>query len=456
MATPVHEQWSSRATFILAAMGSAIGLGNIWRFPFVTGENGGGAFVLLYLGFIVFLGVPALIAMVMIGRRGQNSPIYATRALAVAEGHSKNWALVGWLTVIAAYLVLTFFSVIASFSFEYMLKSFEGVFQNYNSESSKAAYDALLASPYRLSVLHGIFMLFTVIIVARGIKGGIEKATAILMPGLFIILIGLVLYALIAGDGMAAITFLFAPDFSKITPKVILEAMGQAMFTLSVGGSGMIAYGAYLSKEISITRSVTIIAAADTAVALLAGLMIFPIVFASGLEPSEGAGLIFVTLPIAFGQMPGGDIVGVAFFVLLLFAALSTSIAMSQPVVAWLEERFRLNRVWGSIWTGALAWFIGLLTVFSFNILSDFHPFSFIPRFADMTIFLVLNDFISNIALPFSAFCLVIFSGWVMSTRSSAEELNMESKPAFFIWHKLVRFVIPVVLIGIFVMTFLS
>ncbi len=456
MATAPHEQWSSRATFILAAMGSAIGLGNIWRFPFVTGENGGGAFVLLYLGFIVFLGVPALIAMVMIGRRGQNSPIYATRALAVAEGRSKNWALVGWLTVIAAYLVLTFFSVIASFSFEYMLKSFEGAFHNYTPERSKAAYDALLASPYRLSILHGVFMGLTVIIVARGIKGGIEKATAFLMPGLFLILIGLVLYGLIAGDGMAAITFLFAPDFSKITPKVILEAMGQAMFTLSVGGSGMIAYGAYLAKEISITRSVAIIAAADTAVALLAGLMIFPIVFASGLEPSEGAGLIFVTLPIAFGQMPGGDIVGVAFFVLLLFAALSTSIAMSQPVVAWLEERFGLNRVWGSIWTGALAWVIGLLTVFSFNILSDFHPFSFIPRFAEMTIFLVLNDFISNIALPFSAFCLVIFAGWIMSTRSSAEELNMDSKLAFSIWHMLVRFVIPATLIGIFLMTFLS
>lgn len=456
MTAPANEQWTSRATFILAAMGSAIGLGNIWRFPFVTGENGGGAFVLLYLGFIVFLGVPALIAMVMIGRRGQKSPIHATRAIAEAEGRSKNWALVGWLTVIVAYLVLTYFSVIASFSFEYMLKSFEGTFHQYNSETSQAAYDALLASPYRLSILHGLFMALTVLIVAGGIKGGIETATAILMPGLFLILIGLVLYALIAGEGMKAITFLFAPDFSKITPNVILLAMGQAMFTLSVGGSGMIAYGAYLSKDISITRSVIIIAAADTAVALLAGLMIFPIVFASGLLPGAGPGLIFVTLPIAFGQMPGGDIVGIAFFVLLLFAALSTSIAMSQPVVAWLEERFDMNRVLGSVLSGAVAWIIGLLTVFSFNILSDFHPFNFIPRFTGKTIFGVLDDFISNMALPFSALCLVIFSGWIISTRSSAQELNMDSKLAYFIWHMLMRFVVPAVLISIFVMNFLS
>ena len=341
------EQWSSEWTFILAALGSAVGLGNIWRFPYVAGENGGGAFVLLYLLFVLGLGLPALIATIMIGRRGKLSPIRCFETVTRQEGLNSNWVYLGWLLVLSAFLLLTFFSVVASWTFDYLLKSATGSFSGLDADSATAMFSGLTSNALRLAIWHGLFMGFTLFVVGRGIRRGIERAIKIMMPGLFLLLLVLTAYALIVGDASRALSFLFTPDVSRIDGSVMVLALGQALLTLSVGGAGMLVYGAYLDDSASIPRAAAVIALTDTLVALTAGLMIFPLVFAYGLTPGEGPGLIFVTLPIAFGQMPGGILFGMMFFVLLLLAALTSALSMFEPVVAWLEDSRGIPRKWG-------------------------------------------------------------------------------------------------------------
>ena len=446
-----HEHWSSEFGFILAALGSAVGLGNIWRFPYIVGENGGGAFVVVYLLSIICLGLPALIATIMIGRRGQQSPINCFDVIVVKEKLSKNWVYLGWLLVLSAYLLLTFFSVVASWTFDYLIKSIRGAFHCLDAASSSAMFNKLKSSPLRLALWHGLFMSLTLIVVARGIRHGIERAVKIMMPLLFFLLLLLVVYSLLAGDGAAAVNFLFKPDFSKINAHVILLAVGQAFISLSVGGAGMLVYGAYLGKNISIPRSSVVIATADTLVALTTGLIIFPIVFAYGLKVGAGPGLIFVTLPIAFGQMPGGVLFGVMFFILLLLASLSSAFSMFEPVVAWLEEHHNIPRKWAALMTGAIGWFIGLATVFSFNIWSDIRPLGFIPKFQDMSIFRTLEYVITSISVPMGTFLVAIFVGWIVTEKLRKEEYGDPDSVWYKIWSFLIRFIAPISILAIFI-----
>lgn len=444
------ERRLSRAAFLLAAIGSAVGLGNIWRFPFMVGENGGGAFVLVYLVCIAAIGMPILIGMILIGRRGRQSPINSMYSLAQREGRGPAWGYLGWLTVAAAFLALTFFSVIASWALDYTYLSATGAFDGITAEGSNAMFDELKASPLRMSLWQAMFMGLTVLIVARGVKGGLEKAVKFMMPALFVILIILVAYAAATGEFAAAARFMFEPDFSKLTPSVLMQAVGQAFFTLSVGGGGMIAYGAYMRRKDSIVGAVVVIASVDTAVAIFAGFAIFPVVFAAGLEPAAGPGLIFVTLPIAFGAMPAGAFFGALFFLLVVFAALTTSISMLEPTVAWLEENKGLSRPRMALASGALAWAIGLGTVFSFNLLSAFTPLDFLPAFEGMTIFRLIDYLVVIVLLPVSALLLAIFVGWKMSRASTLDELGMKDGFGFRLWRFLVRYVAPVAVIGVF------
>ncbi len=346
--------------FILAAMGSAVGLGNIWRFTFMAGENGGGAFILLYFLFIVFLGIHCVIAMICIGRRGGHSPAGSTRALAVAEGRSENWKLLGWLAIGVAFLALTFFSVIAGWVLAYLPYSLSGGFVGITAEESVQLFDDIQVSTLGMTFWHGVFMALTMWVVARGVLNGLEKTINIMMPTLFIILLILVLYAALAGDLSAALRFMFVPDFSRVNNDVVLLALGQAFFSLSVGGGGLMNYGSYLHKAASIPRNAFAIVGANVSVDMLAGLAIFPIVFAFAMEPASGPGLIFVTLPVALGQMPGGQIIGTLFLLLVLFAALSTSISMMESLVSRLVERPGATRKRMTLIAGGVAWFIGL------------------------------------------------------------------------------------------------
>ncbi len=451
-----HEQFASRWGFLFAAIGSAVGLGNIWRFPFIAGENGGGAFVLLYLLFIVVLGVPALIAMIMIGRRGRQSPINSTHVLAVAEGRSPKWKYLGWLTVIAAYMALTFFSVVAGWTLDYLVMSARGLFDGIGPEASKQVFEAVKGDPLRMGFWHGLFMAFTIFIVARGVREGVEKAVKFMMPALFIILVMLVAYGAFTADMGAALRFLFAPDFSKIDNNAVLQALGQAFFSLSVGGGGIIAYGAYMQKDTSIASASAVIAGADTLVALLAGLAIFSIVLANGLEPAGGPGLIFVTLPIAFGHMPGGLFFGTLFFVLVFFAALSTSISMLESLVSWLEERKGLKRPAMALASGGFAWLIGLGSVLSFNIWNDVKPLAMFKTFETMTIFRLFDFFTANVAIPVSGLLITVFIGWVISPDTSRDELNMRRPWTFSAWYFIMRYLAPAALLTIFIAKLVS
>lgn len=439
----IHGEWSSRLAFILAAAGSAVGLGNVWRFPYLTGENGGGAFVLIYILCVLFMGVPIMMAEIMLGRRGRQSPINTMRTLAAEEGRSSNWQYLGWLGMTAGFVILSFYSVVAGWTLAYIFRTGSGVFSGATSDGVKAIFNELISDPERLLAWHTLFMVLTAVVVARGVKSGLEQAVKFMMPALFVLLIVMVGYAMNTGAFQQAIDYLFQPDFSKITPDVVLSAMGQAFFSLSLGMGAIMIYGSYLSHTASIARMSFIIAGLDTSVALLAGLAIFPLVFAYGLEPQSGPGLVFVTLPIAFGQMPGGALFGTAFFILLLFAAWTSSISLLEPIVAWLVENKGMSRVMATTWTAAAIWLFGIGSVLSFNAWSGYTLFG--KTFFD------LSDYVtSNIMLPLGGLLIAIFAVWRMSAESSRSELDLAEGMPYRSWRFLVRYIAPVAIVLVF------
>ncbi|HHI93766.1 MAG TPA: sodium-dependent transporter [Gammaproteobacteria bacterium] len=440
----IHGQWSNRWIFILAATGSAVGLGNIWKFPYITGENGGGAFVLVYLLCIAAIGIPIMMAEVLLGRRGRQSPINTMKTLATEEGRSKAWALLGWSGVVAGFLILSYYSVIAGWALAYVLNAGSGAFTGAPAAEIQNIFTALVANPGQLIFWHSLFMLMTMLVVARGVKKGLEVAIRFLMPALFVLLLIMVGYAISSGEFVRGLGFLFTPDFSKLTGEGVLIAMGHAFFTLSLGMGAIMIYGSYMPKNASIAKTSIIVALADTVVALLAGMAIFPIVFANALEPGVGPGLIFQTLPIAFGSMPGGSFFGAVFFVLLVLAAWSSAISLIEPAVAWLVENKGWTRVKASTWCGFATWLVGLGTVLSFNEWSAYTLWG--KNFFDLLDFLT-----SNIMLPLGGLFIALFAAWVMKSSSTADELALaEDGVAHTSWRFLVRFVTPVAVIIVF------
>ncbi|HHJ13836.1 MAG TPA: sodium-dependent transporter [Gammaproteobacteria bacterium] len=446
----IHGSWSSRLAFVLAATGSAVGLGNIWKFPYITGEHGGGAFVLVYLACIAAIGIPIMMAEVMLGRRGRQSPINTMRALAAEANAHPAWAWVGWAGVVAGFLILSYYSVIAGWALAYVFRSMGGVFQGATAEGVAAIFSQLTEDPERLLAWHTLFMVMTMIVVARGVKSGLEQAVRLLVPALFVILIMLDGYALASGAFDQGLKFLFSPDFSKIDANGVLIAMGHAFFTLSLGMGAIMVYGSYLPERASIARTSFTIAILDTVVALLAGMAIFPIVFTNGLEPGAGPGLIFQTLPIAFGHMTGGWVFGTLFFVLLVFAAWTSAISLIEPAVAWLVENRGMSRVYAAVYAGIATWGMGLFTILSFNRWSDFHPLSFVSIFEKATLFDLLDYLTANIMLPLGGLAIAVFSAWVMRRQDSVQELDMGEGAGYWLWHFLVRYVTPIAVIMVF------
>ncbi len=438
--TSIHGQWSSRLVFILAATGSAVGLGNIWRFPYVAGENGGGAFVIVYLLCVALIGVPIMIAEVMLGRRGRRSPINTMRALARDEGHNPRWEYLGWLGILAGFMILSFYSVVAGWTLAYVFRSASGMFAAMDAEAISMAFDSLVSDPERLLAWHTVFMIMVTVVVARGVKSGLEQAVRFLMPALFVLLVAMVGYAMGNGEFARGLEYLFSPDFSKLTPTGVLEAAGQAFFSLSLGMGAIMIYGSYLSSKASIPRTVGIIALVDTLVALLAGLAIFPIVFAAGLEPAGGPGLIFKTLPVAFGQMPGGAFFGTLFFVLLLFAAWTSAISLLEPIVAWLVENRGVNRIKGAAAGGGLAWLLGVPSLLSLNLWSDYTLFG--KGFFDL-----MDYTTANVMLPLGGLLIALFAGWKLARAASEKELALAPGPVYEAWRFLTRYVVPLAIL---------
>lgn len=456
MNTNKHEDWSSSFAFLMATVGSAVGLGNLWRFPYIAGENGGGAFVLVYLVFIFAVGVPLVMAELAMGRRGHQSPVGSLQILRSAEGAGGAWMSIGWLSILAPLVGLTFYSVVAGWSLDYIVKALRGSFTGISGTGGESLFDALLASPGRLILWHTVYLGTVVLIVGRGIRGGIERTTKVVMPILFLLLVILVIYANVAGDARRGFEFLFATDFHRLTSANILMALGQALFSISVGTGALLTYGAYLPSESDIPKAAWTIGIVDTAAALLAGFAIFPIVFASGLNPGEGPGLTFVTLPVAFGQMPAGQLFGTCFFVLVFFAAFTSSLAMLEPFVSWLEEHQGFRRFPMAVYSGAGVWIVGLSAVFSFNIWKDFKPFDMIPLLEGRTIFSLLDFAVSNLMLPINAFLIAVFAGWVMSRRTMCEEFGMHAGIGIGLWSLLVRYFAPVAVAAVFVFNFFA
>ncbi len=444
----IHGMWSTRLAFILAATGSAVGLGNVWKFPYITGENGGGAFVLIYLLCVLFIGIPIMMAEILIGRRGRQSPINTMRTLAQAENRHGFWQLVGWGGMIAGFLIISYYSVIAGWALAYVFRAADGHFTALTGPEAEALFGDLVGDPERLLAWHTIFMVMTAIVVSRGVRSGLEQAVRFLMPALFLLLLALVGYALNTGQFMQGLEFLFVPHFEKLTAGAVITAMGHAFFTLSLGMGAIMMYGSYLDRHTSITRSAVLIALLDTLVALLAGMAIFPIVFANGLEPGAGPGLVFLTLPIAFGNMAGGLFFGTLFFILLVFAAWTSAISLIEPAVAWLVENQGMQRVRATVIVAILAWFLGILTILSFNQWAFSFPFA--GEVKSNGIFDLIDILTANFMLPLGGLAMAVFAGWMMARRSTLEELQLPDGWIYRSWRFAVRYISPLGVLLVF------
>lgn len=433
----VHGQWSSRWTFILAATGAAVGLGNIWKFPYLTGQNGGSAFVLVYVICVAALGIPLMMAEILLGRRGRSTPIRSMQVLAEENHAGSWWQIIGWSGTLAGMLILSYYSVIGGWTLAYIFKSAAGTFSGASGQFAADTFEYFVGNPTGLFIWHSLFMVLTMGVVAGGVQGGLEKAVRLLMPTLFILLLLAVGYSMTTGFFGKGLTFLFAFDFSKMSGASMLSAMGQAFFSLSLGMGTIMIYGSYVPKEVSIASTSILIALADTLVALLAGMAIFPIVFANNLEPGSGPGLIFQTLPVAFGNMAGGLAFGSLFFILLLVAAWTSSISLIEPLVTWLIEVFGFSRMKAALYSGVTTWFFGLGTLWSFNWWAD-------VTFFGLTFFDLLDFVTSNLMLPLGGILIALFAGWLMRTESTKAELQITNPTAYVLWLTLVRYIAPV------------
>lgn len=439
----IHGLWTSRWAFILATTGAAVGLGNIWKFPYIAGENGGGAFVLVYLACIALIGVPLLVAEVMIGRRGRQNPAGSMFSAAQDSSSQTQWYWVGFASILAGFLILSYYSVIAGWACDYVFQALLGHFKGKSPQEIDGIFTALVSSPWRLLFWHSMIMLCTVGVIIAGIEHGIERSIRYMFPTMLVLMLIIVLYSVRTGYFGHGLSFLFHPDFHKISANGVLIALGHAFFTLSLATGSIMMYGAYLPRDISIPKTSMFIAAADTFIALIAGLAIFPIVFANGLEPGAGPGLIFKTLPIAFGRMHFGTVFATIFFLMLVFAAFTSAISLLEPTVAWLIERLKTTRTKASILAGSFIWLLGLGSAFSFNLWQN-------KRLFGLTFFELLDYLTANIMLPLGGLMIAVFAAWFYRRDFILSELNMGNGIVFLTWRGLLGVVAPVAITFVF------
>jgi NSS family neurotransmitter:Na+ symporter len=438
------ETWGSRFGFIMAAVGSAVGLGNFWRFPYTAGQNGGGAFILIYILCVLLIALPLLMAEYSMGRKSGMSAIEGVQSLARAESRSQNWGIVAWVGSLTAFFILTFYMVISAWLLAYLLQAVGGDLhgttaeesaQNFRNTSAQGDEQPMSAKWYMLMLL-GLFIAANAFIVGRGVKAGIERAATILMPLFFVMVLVVVGFSLANGDVARTAAFIFEPKWEDVGFKTFLAALGQAFFSIGVGVGLMITYGAYLDRKTDIPRSSAIIAGSDTFVALIAGFAIFPIVFAAGLDPAAGPGLFFISMPVAFEAIPGGSVFAIVFFALALFAAFTSSISLMEVSVSWLEERQGVTRI-GAAWgVGFVLFMVGAAYVFSGDYL-DFMDF--------MT---------EGLLLPLGGLLAAIFAGWVLSRDMLTSELG--ESMVMNVWRFLIRWFVPPFIALVLVFGFLD
>ncbi|MFJ9386250.1 sodium-dependent transporter [Peribacillus sp. NPDC101481] len=437
-----QDQWTSKLGFILAAAGSAIGLGAIWKLPYMTGLNGGGVFFLLFILFTLLIGAPILIAEFTIGRNAQKDAISAYKHIAPG----KPWALIGYGGVVASIILLSFFSVVGGWIISYLARSFTGSLSNLTQEEYGNFFNKIISNPYETVIAQLLFMVFTIWVVQGGVSKGIEKANKYMMPSLFILFIILLIRSLTLDGAMEGVKFFLKPDFSALTGETILLALGQSFFALSVGVSVMVTYASYLSKKEDITKSAFSVVGLNIFISLLAGLVIFPAVFALGFSPSSGPGLVFVVLPAVFNEMALGGIFMFIFFILLLFATLTTAFSILEIVVAAMIKGDAAKRKKASWIAGITVFLIGIPSALSFGVLSDVKIFN-------LSIFDFADYLTSNIALPVGALFISLFIGYQMKRIEVQKEFESgadSGRSLFKIWYFLIRYIVPIMIILVF------
>jgi len=437
------DTWGSKFGFIMAAVGSSVGLGNFWRFPYTAGENGGGAFILIYLLCVLLVGLPLLMAEYSMGRKSGMSAIEGVESIARAESKSGNWGIVGWVGSLTAFFILTFYMVISVWLIAFLMQAPTGKFEGMDAAASATNFnntigqgENALARKWEILGLLFLFLVANVYVVGQGVKGGLERVATILMPAFFIMLLVVVGFAVTQGDFGQTLTFLFEPKWEDVGFKTFLSALGQAFFSIGVGVGLMITYGAYLDNETNIPRSSALVVGADTLVALIAGFAIFPIVFMAGLDPAGGPGLFFVSMPVAFGSIAGGTIFATVFFALALFAAFTSSISLMEVGVSWLEERQGVTRFGAAMGVGFVLWMIGAAYVFSLEYL-DFVDF--------MT---------EGLLLPLGGLLVATFAGWIVSRQMLTSELGEGN--VMNVWRFLIRWFVPPFVAFVLVFGFLD
>lgn len=427
-----REQWGSRVAFILAAAGSAVGLGNIWRFPYVVGTSGGAAFVFVYLVIIVLFGYPMMVTEMTLGQKTHKNAIGSFTKLAPGT----PWWITGALGVLAGFVILSFYSVVSGWSLAYFFKTIQGSLSQ--GVNFAEVFDAHIKNTGVTTMWHAVFMGLTFAVIAAGVVKGIERTVKILMPALFVLLIALVCRAVTLPGADEGIQFYLAPDFSKLTASSLLEAVGQAFFSLSLGMGCMITYGSYLGDHEEIAGNAAWVAGLDTAVALLAGFAIFPAVFALGFDPGQGPGLAFVTLPAVFAQMPGGVVFGAIFFLLLSVAALTSSISLLEVVVAWLVDEKGFDRKKSSLTMGILIFLLGIIAAISLDGESC--------KVCGLSFFDFLDKFQEKFLLPFGGLLTAVFAGYYYGSSRLIEDIN-RNRSAIVLGKTfgfLLKFVVPI------------
>jgi NSS family neurotransmitter:Na+ symporter len=414
---PIRDSFSSKLGVIAAAAGSAVGLGNIWRFPYVTGENGGGAFLLIYLCFVFAIGFPVMLAEFTIGRRAQRNALGSFKKLAPG----KPWYLIGLMGIVAAFMILAFYSTIAGWTLEYLMQAFANGFEGKNSEQLTRSFEVFQSGSFRPLMWQLVFMFLTAFIIFKGVKNGIEKYTKILMPLLVVLIIIICIRSLTLDGAKEGLDFLFRPDFSKIKLTVVLKALGQAAFSLSIGMGTLITYGSYIQKDNNLPVTALQVSVADTLIAILAGVMIFPAVFAFNINPAEGPGLVFIVLPNIFEQMAGGYYFAIIFFTLLAIAALTSTVSVLEVVVAYFSEELNMKRGKATIIAASAISVVGVFATLSFGPLKNALIFG-------KTIFDWFDYLSANILLPLGAILIVIFVGWYLGTKNVRDELSNQGE----------------------------
>lgn len=430
-----RDTFTSKFGVVAAAAGSAVGLGNIWRFPYVAGENGGGAFLIIYLAFILAIGLPVMLSELLIGRRAQLNAYGSFRKLAPG----KPWFIIGLMGIIAAFLILAFYSTIAGYTLEYLYQSLTNSFAGKSPGDLKNSFETFQAGTFRPILWQVIFMILTAYIVFAGVKNGIEKYSKILMPLLLVLIIIMCIRSVTLPGAHDGLAFLFKPKWSDITWEVVLQAMGQAAFSLSIGMGALITYGSYIDKKNNLSLTALEVSTADTLIAILAGVMIFPAVFAFNIQPNEGTGLVFIVLPNIFQQMPGGYIFSIVFFLLLAVAALTSTISVLEVVVAFFHEELKLSRKKATLIGASSITLIGVLCTLSFGPLKN-------AKIFDKTIFGIFDYTSANLLLPLGALLIILFVGWYMGGKLIKEELtNNGNIKAFWlpVYIFIIKFIAP-------------